>query len=75
MTAAQGATQIKVRSNFACYRDGETPSLNVRVHRPKGGLEKLLRGDCQFRVWNSSNQTIWTSTVALHNEGTQATAL
>ena len=74
VTAAQGATQIKVRSNFACYRNGETPSLNVRVHRPKGGLEKLLRGDCQFRVWNSSNQTIWTSTVALHNEGTQATA-
>ena len=39
---AQGATQIKVRS-FACYRDGETPSPMVR-HRPKGGLEKLLRG-------------------------------
>jgi hypothetical protein len=70
--AAHGVTQVKVRSSFACYRDGETPSLHVRVHRPKGGLEKLLQGNCHFKVWNSSGQTIWTSTVALRTEGTQA---
>ncbi|HEX2271334.1 MAG TPA: hypothetical protein VHH35_17440, partial [Pyrinomonadaceae bacterium] len=29
--AAQGARRFEVRSNFACYREGETPSLTVRL--------------------------------------------
>lgn len=74
VAAAQGATQIKVWSNYACYREGETPSLNVRIYRPKGGLDQWVAGNCEFTVANSSGQLIWTATAAVRTESTSATA-
>ena len=70
-TAAQGAVHIEYRSSFACYREGETPTLIVRVHRPKGGLENPLH--CEFTVHGLTGGILWESTVALKAEGTHAT--
>ena len=70
--AAQGASEFVVRSSFACYREGELPSISARVHRPKGDLEKLLNGDCHFTIFSASSEIIWKSTIALHSEGTHA---
>ena len=71
--AAQGATHVEVRNKFACYREGETPSLTVRVHRPKGGLEQLLEGAWWFAIKNSSDKQLWDAKVVLKIENTQAT--
>jgi hypothetical protein len=71
--AAQGATHVEVRNKFACYREGETPSLSVRIHRPKGGLEDFLDGAWWFGISNSSDQELWTGKVVLKIENTQAT--
>ena len=70
--AIQSASQADFKSNFACYRDGETPSLNVRLHRPKGNLETLLNSDWHFKVVDSSNKEVWTSKVSLNVEGDHA---
>ncbi len=72
MKAVQGASAFEVRSSFACYREQETPSLSLRVHRPKGSLEKLLNGDCEVAVLDGSGRQVWRSTVTLHSEGTHA---
>ena len=39
--AAQGASRFEVRTNFACYKPGEIPTLTVELLRPKGDLQKL----------------------------------
>jgi len=71
--AAQGACHAEFRSNFACYRDGETPSLNIRIHRPKGDLQELLGSQWHFKMEDTSNQNLWTSQISLRIEGTHAT--
>jgi hypothetical protein len=74
-TAIQGASHAVFSSNFACYRDGETPSLTVHLHRPKGELENLLNSDWYFKVIDSSvYKEVWTSQVSLHIERTHASA-
>jgi hypothetical protein len=70
--AAQGATHVEVRNKFACYREGETPSLSVRVHRPKGGLEQLLEGAWDVGVNEASGKQIWNGKVELRVENTTA---
>lgn len=70
--AAQGASRLEVRSEFACYRPGETPALSVRVNRPKGGLDKLLSGDCQIEVRDDSRQLVSRLSAALETDGALA---
>jgi hypothetical protein len=41
--AAQGAVKFRVRSEFACYRSGETPSLSVEVVGRKGQVNTEIR--------------------------------
>ena len=71
--AAQGATHVEVRNKFACYREGETPSLSVRIHRPKGGIEQLTDGAWWIAIKDPSGKEIWKDKVALKIENTQAT--
>jgi hypothetical protein len=41
--AVQGAARLEVRSEFACYRPGETPELSLNVLAPKRKLETAAR--------------------------------
>jgi hypothetical protein len=41
--AAQGAVKFRVRSEFACYRSGESPSLAVELIGRKGQLNTEVR--------------------------------
>jgi len=71
--AAQGASHVEVRTRFACYREGETPSLSIRIHRPKGGLEQLLEGRWYVWVNDTSGKEFWNGNVVLRIENTEAT--
>ena len=66
--AAEGAVQFQARSEFACYRQGETPTLSVQINRPKGDLDKLIKDDCQLEVRNRANQSVFQSSIKLKPE-------
>jgi len=71
--AARSAIEIRVRSDFACYREGETPRFTIDVHRPRGDLEKLVREDCRLEVRDSAGQLVSQLTIALKRDGSRAT--
>ncbi len=66
--AAQGASRLEVRSDFACYHGDEIPSLSVRLRRPKGNLEKLARNDCAVEVRDSADRPVSRLNLALNRE-------
>src|SRR5262249_7603664 len=70
--AAKGASRFEVRSEFACYREGETPSLTVRINRPKGELDKLLAGACRLEVRDANGSLVAMPDVLLKVEGALA---
>ena len=63
--AAQGASRFEVTSEFACYREQETPSFTVRLSRPKGDLEKLVRRECRFEVIDQKGVVVSTVNLPL----------
>lgn len=63
--AAQGASRFEVKSEFACYRRGETASLSVRLVRPK---RELASGDCAVEVRDEAGQTVSRFNVAINAE-------
>lgn len=73
-TAAQGASRLELKSDFACYRPGEIPSLSVRLTRPKGDLEKLASRNCSVEIRDSSDQIVSGFNLTLDVENTAATA-
>jgi hypothetical protein len=71
--AVQGASRFEVKSDFASYKAGETPTISIELFRPKGDLQKLVTGDCSIEVRNSPERALWSSNVKLKAEGTKAT--
>jgi hypothetical protein len=71
--ATEGAIQFLVRSDFACYRETETPKFAIHVHRPKGDLDKMIGRDCRIEVHNLSNQIVSQQSISLSKENSQAT--
>jgi hypothetical protein len=71
--AAQGATEFIVRPSFACYYGGELPSVTIQFRRPKGGVEKLIQGECQLDILDDKGQSVGSSSVRLNGTGTLAT--
>lgn len=48
--AAQGAIRFEVRTDFASYKPGETPTLTVELLSPKGDLKKIGPPTVSFRI-------------------------
>jgi len=71
--ASQGASRFEVRSDFASYKPGETPTLLVELHHPKGDWQKLTTNECTIDVRNSADLTVSRLTVSLKPEGAKAT--
>jgi hypothetical protein len=71
--AVQGACRFEVKSEFASYKPGETPTLSVELLRPKGNLQKLVTDDCTIDVLNSDDRVISSFSVTLIKESTKAT--
>jgi hypothetical protein len=71
--AVQGAYEFRVRSDFACYRAGETPQFTIDVHRQRGDLQKLIYGPCRLEVRDSGGKVIEGLTIPLQSEGSHAT--
>ena len=72
--ATKGASRFEVKSEFACYRPGETPSLSVRLTQPKGKLGELASKDCSVELRDSSDQIVSRFNLTLDIENTAATA-
>ncbi len=70
--AVQGATEFRARSEFACYRSGETPQILIDVNRPNGNLEKLIKGDGRVSVRTAAGRVISQFMIALKTEGKEA---
>ena len=73
-TAARGASRFEVKSDFACYKPGEIPSLSVQLTRPKGDLQKLAWKQCAIEVRNDSNYLVSQLTLTFDVENTVAKA-
>ena len=71
--AVQSACELRVHSEFACYRGDEIPSFRVEVQRPRGGLTKLINSDCRLGVRNHSGEVVSQLTLALKSEDSHAT--
>jgi hypothetical protein len=72
--ASQGASRFEVRSDFASYKPGETPTVSVELLRPKGDWQKVITEDCSIEVRNSLDQVVWRANGPLKAEGPKATA-
>ncbi|MEN3326805.1 MAG: hypothetical protein V7638_1612 [Acidobacteriota bacterium] len=48
--ASQGASRLEVKTDFASYKPGETPTLSIELLRPKNDLQKLAIEDCEIQV-------------------------
>jgi Cellulase (glycosyl hydrolase family 5) len=72
-TAAQGASRFEVRSDFACYQQGEVPSVSVQLVRPKGNLQKLATKHCVVEVRDNSDRIVSTLGLTLNTENALAT--
>jgi hypothetical protein len=73
--AVQGAFEFRVRSDFACYRAGETPQFTIDVRRPRGDLQKLIYGACQLEVRDARGKVVAKLTVPLKSDGSYATGI
>lgn len=71
--ASQGASRFEVRSDFASYKPGETPTLIVELHHPKGDWQKRTTKECTIDVRSSADLTVSRLTVSLKPEGAKAT--
>ena len=71
--ASQGASRFEVRSDFASYKPGETPTISVELHHPKGDWQKRTTKECTIDVRNSADLTVSRLTVSLKPEGAKAT--
>jgi len=72
--AARGATHFEVKSDFASYKPGETPSLSTQLRRPKGDLAKLSLTDCLVEVRDSADKVVSRLNFPLTKENEKATA-
>ena len=73
-TASHGAMELNVRPSFACYHEGETPSLSVQFRYPKGEVESVIDGDCRIELRDEHKKTLETMDVRLLGEGTSVAA-
>src|SRR6185369_16205019 len=71
--AVQGASRFEIKTDFASYKPGETPTLSVELFRPKGDVQKIIAGDCDIEVRNSPERALWHTSVSLKAEGNKAT--
>src|SRR4029079_464382 len=70
--ASQSAIEFRVRTDFACYRTGETPQFTIDLHRPRGGLRTLVHDDCRVEVRSGAGQLVSQLTIPLKTEGARA---
>jgi len=70
-TASQGASRFEVKTDFASYKPGETPSLSIELLRPKNDLQKLALADCLVELRSGSGH-ISQTTIKLNLENGRA---
>ena len=70
--ASQSAIEFRIRTEFACYRAGETPQFTIDLHRPRGGIRTLVHDDCRVEVRTGAGQLVSQLTIPLKTEGARA---
>jgi hypothetical protein len=66
--AAFGATRLNVKSAFACYRDGEKPSIEIELFRPRKDLSHARISQTQIVVSDATNNVVAQQSVGLRTE-------
>jgi hypothetical protein len=70
--AALGAHRLRAQPSFACYRDGETPSITVTLKSPSSQRRK--DASCRVRVFDDGDNPIAETTLPLEGAGFAITA-
>jgi len=71
--ALQGSSELSLKTSFACYNPGETPSFTVQFRRPKGDVDRILKGDCRLELIDENQKQIDNLKVTLQGSGSVAT--
>ena len=72
--ALQGASCFRVKSEFACYKPGEIPTVSVELTRPKGHVDDLASYDCTILVSDKADQVVSRLDLTLNSDNTKASA-
>ena len=72
LAALLGSHQLEVRPNFACYREGEIPSIKVTYKSGRSTATGKVDVPCQLEVFDEKNATI--AKTSLQISGTAALA-
>lgn len=71
--AMEGATEFTIRSSFACYVEGESPSFTINLRRPKGLVENYIADECHIEIVSNQGRAVLSRSVRLRGKGTLAT--
>lgn len=72
--AAEGATEFTARMSLACYREGELPSVLLRLLRPQNDVKERLGGPCRVEILDERHRTIASVRVSLRGTGATSSA-
>ncbi|HMD14041.1 MAG TPA: twin-arginine translocation signal domain-containing protein, partial [Bacteroidota bacterium] len=50
--AMQGSIELTARTSFACYHEGEVPSITIQLRRHVGDVERFIDEDCSIEIHN-----------------------
>jgi hypothetical protein len=71
--ASCGGMELTARSSFACYREGEMPSVTIQFRAPHGNVEELLDNSCSIQVLTEARKSVETLRLKLLGKGAVAT--
>jgi Cellulase (glycosyl hydrolase family 5) len=71
--ASQGASRFEVKTDFASYNPGETPTLSIEILRPKNDLQKIAIADCEIEVRGVVETQTFNTSLKLNVENGRAT--
>lgn len=64
--AALGSHRLRVRPGFACYREGETPAIEITVQSPGAGSRPILsQATCRLELLGPDGRALSTATGTL----------
>jgi Cellulase (glycosyl hydrolase family 5) len=71
-SAAGGAIDLVARPTYAGFAPGESPSVQLRLTRPRGDLDRLNRGMCQIEVLDQDGHLVTRTSASLEGGGALA---
>ena len=67
--ALSGGSRLAARPSFACYRDGESPAITIRLLRPASSAADAASVDCDLRLSDAGGVERLRTTLTLAGAG------